>query len=609
MDRNSIIGFALIILLVITYVFYNQHVQKQYYEQKRLDSIADAKIHPKATPLDTAKLNKQATPTAAEAINDSLRKGMPPAYNGQAQSLKLENKKLALEFSTKGAFPTSAEIKAYKTYGQDPLYLFKGNGNQLAAILHVNNGDVSTADLYFTPTIINEPSGDKTIDFMADLGGGKKIDIIYTLLADDYLMNCNIHLTGIPTSTLTMNWQIAGLHTEKDITNERASCQVYYHFKNDNDDYFTIRNDDRKTLSDGPVSWIGFRKQYFSSILVANDGFSTAEIAPKSKPLDSSVAVALSNNMEVALKPGNDETVSLKWYIGPNDYKTFKVYKMGFDEMVPLGYGVMAFVKYVNKGLLIPIFYFLSSFITNYGIIIMLMTLMIRLILSFFTYKSYLSAAKMRVLKPEIDALRTKYADDQQKFGMEQMKLYRTAGVNPLGGCLPTLFQIPILFAMYYMFPNFLEFRQKPFLWAKDLSTYDSIYNFGFNIPWYGDHISLFTLLMTASSLWLAIYNRNMTTQDPNNPALKYMPFIFPFMLLGIFNKMAAALTFYYTFSNLISIAMQFVIQKYFIDEKAIHAQLQENKNKPAAPSKWAQKLEQIQKAQQEKTKQLGGKK
>ncbi len=609
MDRNSIIGFALIILLVITYVFYNQHEQKVYLEQKRADSIADARIHPKAI-VDTVALNKKvaANTAATDSLNDSLRKSMPPAFNGQSQTLKIENKKLVLEFNTKGAFPSSAEIKAYKTYGQDPLYLFKGMGNQLAAILPVNNGAVSTADLYFTPTVTNEPTGDQTIDFMADLGNGKKVDIIYSIPADDYLMQCNIHLTGMPVSALTMNWQMTGLHTEKDITNERANCQVYYHYKNDNDDYFTIRGDERKTLSDGAVSWIGFRKQYFSSILVANDGFSKADISATSKLQDSGIAAKVSTNMDIALKPGNDESVSLKWYIGPNDYKTFKVYKMSFDEMVPLGYGMMAFVKYVNKGLLIPIFYFLSSFITNYGIIIMLMTLIIRLILSFFTYKSYLSAAKMRVLKPEIDALRAQYGDDQQKFGMEQMKLYRTAGVNPLGGCLPTLFQIPILFAMYYMFPNFLEFRQKPFLWAHDLSTYDSIYNFGFNIPFYGDHISLFTLLMTATSLWLAVYNRNMTTQDPNNPALKYMPFIFPFMLLGVFNKMAAALTFYYTFSNIISIAMQFVIQKYFINEKAIHAQLQENKNKPAAPSKWAQKLEQIQKAQQEKAKPAGKK-
>jgi len=308
------------------------------------------------------------------------------------------------------------------------------------------------------------------------------------------------------------------------------------------------------------------------------------------------------------LKTGsNEQTASLRWYIGPNDYHTLQSYKIGLDNMVPLGYGVMAFVKYINKFALIPIFYFLGSFISNYAIIIMLMTIFIRLILSFFTYKSYLSSAKMRVLKPELDELRAKIGDDQQKFSMEQMKLYRSAGVNPLGGCLPMLFQLPILLSMYYMFPSFIEFRQQHFLWCNDLSTYDSIASWSTDIPIlssvYGNHISLFTLLMTGSSLFLALYNRNMTPQDPNNPMMKYMPFIFPIFLMGIFNKMAAALTFYYTFSNLLSIAQQFIIQKYFINEKAIHAQLQENKNKPPTPSKWAQKLEEMQKMQQERAK------
>jgi len=607
MDRNSIIGFALIVVLVVTYVLYTRQQESQYNEQKKAESIAYAKAHP----VPVADLSKQAQKPSSvahtDSLNDSIRRAMPPAYNGKAEILKAENKKLALEFSTKGAYPVSAEIKAYKTYWQTPLYMFKGQGNMLSAILPVNNGSVSTADLYFTPSVQDEPDGGKIIDFTADLGSGKKVDIIYTLPADDYMIQCNIHLAGMPASSLNLNWETIALHTEKDINNERLNSQVYYHFNNDDNDYYTIRGDDTKNLSD--IRWMGFRKQYFSTILYAKDGFSKVNITSSTAMKDTNLAAKNAELFEVAMKPGNDETVALNWYIGPNDYKTYTKYKLGFDEMVPLGYGIMAFVKYVNKFLLIPIFYFLSSFITNYGIIIMLMTLFIRIILSFFTYKSYLSAAKMRVLKPEIDALRAQYSDDQQKFGMEQMKLYRSAGVNPLGGCLPTLFQIPILFALYYMFPSLTEFRQKQFLWAHDLSTYDSILDFHFNIPFYGDHVSLFTLLMTGTSLWLALYNKNMTTQDPNNPALKYMPFIFPFLLLGVFNKMAAALTFYYAFSNVISIAMQFLIQKYFIDEKAIHAKMQENKTKPATPSKWAQKLEEIQKAQQQKTKQLPPKK
>lgn len=606
MDRNQVTGFALIALLLVGYFFYNQHEEKIFLANKKAaDSTAAAiaRLHPK---VDTS-----AATNAAAASNTGLtdsaamaaRAAQPPAYYGQAQTVTLENAKLALQFSTKGAFPVAANLKDYKTYSQKPLFLFNGAGNSLSAILPFDNGK-STADLYYTPVTRTEANGDKTIVFTADLGAGKQVNITYTLPANDYMMRCNLSLTGIPAGSLKVNWQTVGLHTEKDIVNERTGAQVYFRNKNNDYDYFTIVKEEKTVNNAVPTSWIGFRKQYFSSVLIADEGFSKADMKFMIKDGDTTAVAQNLAVMELPLKPGaNEQSASLKWYIGPNDYKTLKSYNIGMDDMVPLGFGVMAFVKYINKFALIPIFYFLASFISNYAIIIMLMTIFIRLILSFFTYKSYLSSAKMRVLKPELDELRAKIGDDQQKFSMEQMKLYRSAGVNPLGGCLPMLFQLPILLSMYYMFPSFIEFRQQKFLWATDLSTYDSIFNFGFSIPFYGDHISLFTLLMTASSLFLAVYNRNMTPQDPNNPMMKYMPYIFPVILMGVFNKMAAALTFYYTFSNVLSIAQQFIIQKYFINEKAIHAQLQENKNKPPTPSKWSQRLEEMQKQQAERAK------
>jgi YidC/Oxa1 family membrane protein insertase len=601
MDRNQVIGFSLLAVLAIVFVMYNQHEQKAYTEQKRTDSIAYAAAHPHQS-IDTLKAT--AAPVVKDSATEALRALQPAAYNGTAQVVTLENKKLSLQFTSKGAFPVAAAIKNYKTYHQKPLDLFNGPANQLSAILPFDNGK-STADLYFTPVLRDEPNGDKTIDFSGDLGGGKKVDIIYTLPADDYMMRCNIVLTGIQASSLMLNWQVQGLHTEKDIANERMATQVYYHNKNGDNDYFTVPRDE-KTIhnNDGVSQWLGFRKQYFSTALVADDGFSKMDAKFGYKVEDTNVVAQNLGMLQVPLKPGNNvQSASLRLYIGPNDFHTLQSYKMDLENMVPLGSGPMAFVKYINKWAIIPVFYFLASFVSNYAIIIILMTILIRLVLSFFTYKSYLSSAKMRVLKPELDALRAKIGDDQQKFSMEQMKLYRSAGVNPLGGCLPMVFQLPILLSIYYIFPSFIEFRQQSFLWCHDLSTYDSILNFGFAIPWYGDHISLFTLCMTASSLFLAIYNRNMTPQDPNNPMLKYMPYVFPIVLMGMFNKMAAALTFYYTFSNLLSIAQQFIIQKYFIDEKVIHAQLQENKSKPAAPSKWAQRLEEMQKLQQDRGK------
>ncbi len=603
MDRNSVIGFTLLVALVVTYFLYNKHEQDKYYELRRADSITTAKSHPRVADSSKAA-NQLAAAAPIDNMNDSLRKTLPAAYSGKEQSVTLENKKLALTFTSKGAYPVSAELKGYKTYWQKPQYLFNGKGNMLNAILPVNNNAVATSDLYFTPVTHDEPNGDKTIDFSADMGNGKKVDIIYTLPADDYMMTCNMTLTGMPASSLVMNWNTEGLHSEKDIMNERMATQLYYKYKNGNNDYFTIKSDSRKDLDEGAIQWTGFRKQYFSSVLISKEGFTKATIHSNAPATDTNVVAENREVLDVPMKPGNIQNINLQWYIGPNDYNTLRAYHLDLDQMIPLGYGPMAFVKYINKWTLVPIFYFLSSFISNYALIIVLMTLMIRLVLSFFTYKSYLSAAKMRVLKPELDVIRAQCGDDTQKFSVEQMKLFKSAGVNPLGGCLPSLIQIPIIVSLYYLFPSLIEFRQKSFLWAPDLSTYDSIFHLPFSIPSYGDHVSLFTLLMTASSLFLALYNRNMTTQDPNNPMMKYLPFIFPIFLMGIFNKMAAALTFYYTFSNILSISQQFIIQKYFINEKAIHAELQANKSKPATPSKWAARMEQLQKSQADRGKQ-----
>jgi YidC/Oxa1 family membrane protein insertase len=601
MDRNSLIGFGLLVLLLIGYVVYNQHEQTEYNKQKIADSIAHAKAHPKPL-VDTAKLAQAA---AADTVNESIRNAMPAAYRGTAQAVTLENKNLAVQFSTKGAHPVAANLKDYKTSDGKPLMLFNGKDNHLSAVLPINNGAVATSDLYYVPTERTEADGSKTIQFTADLGNGQQVMMTYSLPAEGYMLKGSIGVVGMNTSSLPLTWQTQALHTEKDIETERLNSQVYYRQLNEEADYHSINNTDKFAVEEA-TKWVGFRLQYFATALIADNKFNKADVAGST---DFGEKGIVAQNRTMFDAPLTNNQFGFKWYIGPNHYKTLRSFDIGLDDMVPLGFGVMAFVKYINKWLIIPIFNTLSQFIGNYGVIIMLMTIIIRLLLSFFTYKSYLSAAKMRVLKPEMDELRAKFGDDQQKMGMEQMKLYRTAGVNPLGGCLPTLFQLPILFAMYYFFPTSIELRQESFLWANDLSTYDSVLDLPFNIPFYGAHVSLFTLLMTASSLFLALYNRNMTAQDPNNPMLKWMPYIFPFLLIGVFNKMAAALTFYYFFSNMISIAQQFIIQKYVINEASIHKQIQENRNKPATPSKWAQRLEEMQKTQAQRMKQQPKKK
>jgi YidC/Oxa1 family membrane protein insertase len=599
MDRNTITGFALLAVLLVTYIAYNNYSQKEFEKKKAVDSIADARAHP-AAPIDSARLRALAAAAApVDSVNDSARAALPPALRGGTpQTVVLENKDIVLQFSTKGAYPTSARLKDYKTYGGAPLYFFNGAGNSLAAIVPAGNVQLSTADL----TFVAEQQGPRKINFAADIGDGRRVDLIYSLPTEGYMMQCDVRLGGIPVSSLPIRLNTRALHTERDIKTERTNAQIHFKYKGKEHDYFTVKAEGvQKTPQEAPLNWIGFRTQYFASALVADEGFSRGDIKASTKA-DSTVVANYTAAAELPIKA--DGTGTLRWYIGPNHYKTLKHYEIGLDEMVPMGVGIFAFTRYINKWLILPVFNILTGFISNYGVIIMLLTIFIKLLTSFFTYQSYLSSAKMRVLKPELDELRAKIGDDQQKMGMEQMKLYRSAGVNPMGGCLPTLFMLPFLIAMYSFIPSAVEFRQKPFLWAGDLSTYDSIARLPFS---FFDHISLFTLLMTVSSLFLALYNRNMTPQDPNNPMMKYMPYVFPVVLLGVFNQMAAALTFYYFFSNIVTIAQQYIIQNFIIDEDKIHRQIKEARLKPATPSKWQARIEEMQKMQAERTK-AGGK-
>jgi YidC/Oxa1 family membrane protein insertase len=606
MDKNSAIGFGLLVAILIGYFTYSNYEQNKYLAAKTADSIAYAKTHPKPK-IDTAKLAAVAQiDSATQALNDSARKLLPAAFNGTAQDIILENEKLAVTINTKGAYASAARLKDFKTYHQAPLYLFKGAENNMSMILPTNKGALSTSDLYFTQSKRSEANGDQTLELMSDMGEGKKVVITYTLPKDGYLMQYNVRLSGMPATSVPLTWNLQGNHTEKDVHNERLATQIYYRYKDNDDDYFTV-NEEKNEELEKSVSWIGYRQLYFSTALIADEEFSKVKIKSNTKLADNNIVSKSTFGFELPVKAGSDQAYNFKWYIGPNDYKILQSFNINLDDMVPYGYGIFSFVKYINKWFLLPMFTFLSSTFGSLALVLVLMTIIIRLALSFFTYKSFLSTAKMRVLKPELDELREQCGDDKQKFSMEQMKLYKTAGVNPLGGCLPMLFQLPILLSLYYFIPTVLPLRQASFLWSKDLSTYDSIASWSQNI-WglssiYGNHVSLFTILMTASSLFLAIYNRNNTPQDPNNPMMKWMPFIFPFFLMGFFNKMAAALTFYYFVSNMLSIVQQFIIQKFFIDEKKLHAEIQANKLKPATNSKWADKIAEIQKQQANKAK------
>lgn len=609
MDRNSVIGFVLLGALLIGYIFWNQKsTETARLEKARVDSIANLN-KPKDEQVKPAD-------TATAALGDSNRPVAAfgqDALGGETETV-LENDLVKITFSNKGGIPKTVLLKAlqtsekegknqlkeFKTSDGQPLFLQKGSFNRMG--LKIGSDAQNTADLYFSPATVEKITDGQRIAFRLNKNSGANqyIEYVYVLKTDSYLVDFTINAVGmqadLPKGSIPFQWNSQADRQEHDMTQERLNNQMHWRLADKEHDYFTLQNRSEEKL--GPLQWLSFKQQFFNITLLAKkDNFASAEIHSK-VPESGNIVGQEMTTLGIPYNGASSFSFPMEIYYGPNHYKTLKSMDVSLEKIIPLGTGIFAFVKYVNKWIIIPVFNFLGGLTSNYGLIILLLTVFIRIIIAPFTYQSYVSAAKMKVLKPELDELRAKHKDDQQAFGVEQMKLFRSAGVNPLGGCLPALLQLPILVAMYSFFPSSIELRQESFLWAKDLSTYDSIYNFGFTIPLYGDHISLFTILMTITSLVLAFYNRGMT--DQSNPVMKYMPYVFPVMLLGIFNSMAAALTYYYFLSNVISILLQWVIQTFIINHDKIHAKIQANKLKPAGKSKWAERLEEMQKRQQE---------
>jgi YidC/Oxa1 family membrane protein insertase len=608
MDRNSVIGFILLGVLLVGYIIFNQKQQvKSLREKARQDSIAN--LNKPKTLTDTT--GTAATPDSAQLAGEYG--AFANAATGTRQDATLENDLVKITFSNKGGQPETVQLKNFKTSDGNPLILMNGSFNRLSLQLPVNNHTLNTADLFFAASPVQKQAdGSQTLTYRVAVTPSEYLELIYSLKPGSYIVDYTVHGVGLenvlPASqkTISLQWNWEQHKQELDMDNERLNNQVHYKYIDGKHDYFTLQRSPHEKL-EGQQQWVSVKQQFFNiSFIARKTPFAGVDVNTK-VPQSGNIVGQTFATLEIPYSRTHDFSFPAEIYYGPNHYKTLKSFDVGLENIIPLGSGIFAFVKYVNKWIIIPVFNFLSGFIGNYGIIIILLTVFIRLIIAPFTYQSYVSQAKMKVLKPELDELRKKHGDDQQAFGMEQMKLFKSAGVNPLGGCLPALLQLPILVAMYSFFPSSIELRQESFLWAKDLSTYDSIMNLPFTIPFYGNHISLFTLLMTATSLVLAFYNRGMA--DQSNPVMKYMPYIFPIMLLGIFNRTAAALTFYYFLSNVISIALQWVLQTFVINHDKIHARIQENKKKPVSKSKWQERLEDMQKRQQDMQQPRTGKK
>lgn len=596
MDRNSIIGFVLLALLFFGYFYYSRQGQMAAEQQKQHIQDSLDRLKPKPDTLARLKAQNDSIVAKQNSLNGIFKQDS----TGKEQLITVESKLLKITFSNKGGQPKQIKLKNFKAFDGKPLILQDGTFNDISYPVNSGNQTIQTSDVLFTPSPVQTTSdSSKIVTFTLQTNNGQSIEHQFIIKPDDYMLSFNIKVNGasqlFPQNKIDLLWKVKAVKQEKDIEWETQQTHISYVENNDYDFQHVSKGKNDEQNFKQPVEWLALNQQFFAAAIVAKNKFTSGDVK-WSSPEDTSkhIIAEATANLNLSVPAGNDALIPLQLYYGPSDYKILKSYGNQMYNMVPLGSGILAFVKYINRGFIMPVFNFLSSKIASYGLVIALLTIIIRLLISPLTYQSYLSGAKMKVLKPEIDQLKEKYKDDKQAIGVEQMKLYKTAGVNPLGGCIPALFQIPIFFALYDFFNSNIALRHQSFLWAKDLSTYDSIYHLPFNIPFYGDHVSLFTITAAITSMLISLYGMT-NMQDNSNPVMKYLPFIFPIMLIGFFNRMPSALTWYYTVSNSITLIIQLVIQKYIIDHDKILAKIQENKKKPAAQSKWQERVAAMQ--------------
>jgi YidC/Oxa1 family membrane protein insertase len=605
MDRNTIIGFVLLGLLLFIYLFTatksNQQLEKQKLQQA--DSIALIKKSQEALQV------RQDSVKVKVATGDSLT-GFNKAIGGTEKLLTVENDLLKIVFSNKGGQPREVALKHFKLYDSSLVQLVDSSlANRLS--YPINTGTNQTAqisDLYFNDARVEKTAdGTQTITYSLPAPAGFSIEHQYILHPGSYLVDWNLTTTSanqlFSQNNLNIDWHSEMKKTQTFVYYEKRLTNIC--FSTDNEfDYISSKTE--KTF-DKPVQWVSVVQQFFNRTLIAKNNFEGGEIQWRREISDTSSMLGAADIHLQSKLPGSAATLNFQWYFGPNDYYILKKTGPHMDRIVDLGRDMYSFVRPINTYIVMPVFNFFKNFVSSYGIAILLLTLFIRLLTSPLVYSSYLSGAKMKALRPEIEILKKKTNGDQQQMGVEQMKLFREAGVNPLGGCIPALLQIPIFFALFSFFNSNVALRGQPFLWAHDLSIYDVVVKMGFTIPAYGNHISLFATLAVITSFLISLYGLSMTP-DQSNPAMKYMPYIMPVMLLLFFNRLPAALTWYYTVSNLITLILQFVIQNYIIDHDKILAKLQANRTKPKTKPKWQERFEQMQEAQK-KIQQTKGKK
>lgn len=607
MDRNTIVGFIILAALLFLYLFLSTKNTRelQYQRQLELDSLAKVQAQD--------SLNKLQADTTAFA-NVNVTGAQDTVKPLSEEFTVVENEVVKITFTNKGGQPASVELKNFiSSYDSSKVVLSGSDFDKFSypVITGANKVD-HISDLYFTGSEITNTENGQSISYSYTTAGGERIIHNFSIANGQYLVEWNLQFEGadklFTQGNFNLIWQNRAIQHEKDLKYEKQMSTICFYEGNDFD---YIQSKQSKNF-EKQINWVGVAQQFFNTTLIAPEGFSSGNIS-WTKNMDDTAAIIANatGNFQTKLPLGSNAAIPLKIFYGPNEYTTLKEVAPEMDKIVNLGRDMYAFVRPINKYIVRPIFNFFSGFTTQMGIVIALLTIFIRLLTSPLVYSSYLSGARMKALRPELENLRKKLGGDQQQMGMEQMKLYREAGVNPLGGCIPALLQIPIFFALYSFFNSNIDLRGESFLWADDLSSYDVIVQLPIYIWGIGEHLSLFTILAAATSMMISLYNMNMTP-DTGNPMMKYMPYFFPVVLLFIFNSLPSALTWYYTVSNLITLILQFIIQKYIIDHEKILAKIEENKKKPKTKSKWQERFEEIQKQQQvqaAKTKSGGSKK
>ena len=608
MNKNNLIGFVLIGVIMFGFTWYqSKQYEKQMEAQAQLDSIAFVE-QMAAMAKDSVLKAENAANVAVQtmpAYKDSL---LTEARLADAQVYKLSNDKIEVEFTTRGAQPYSVKINDYMTYDSTALYLIKPEQSQYGVSVYAGE-NINTKDFVFNVVEHN----DSLIVMQLPFAQGGYIQQVYSLSEGSYMVQNELSFVGMETliprnvSMLDIDWNVVIPRLEKGYKNEKQYSKLNYYFTGDKKSEEVGRGRDGSERINTKMKWFAFQQQFFSAIMTSGSEFASADLSVKYFAEDdpSRNLMACSAKLRSDFN-GGSSVISLpyEFYFGPNDYRGLKAYDMKYEKIIPLG-GWM--VAWFSRLVIIPCFDFLGKFIKNYGLVILLMTLLIKLIISPLTMKSYKSSAKMQVLKPEIDKLNAKYPSEKDAMKKQQamMELYRKAGVSPAGGCLPMLLQMPILFAMFRFFPASIELRQQKFLWADDLSAYDSIIDFGVNVPLLGDHLSLFALLMAATMFFYSRMTSSQMSDDPNMAGMKFMSlYMMPIMMFFICNNLSAALSYYYLLSNLITMAVTWYIRKFVVTEDKVRAEMLLNANKPKQKSKWQQRLEEAQKMQEQMQKQ-----